>query len=74
MVRKIIVAIYHMLSTGEVFNPSDLASVEISDINRVKYTKNNFPRSSKQLFSLDLIQGNIVLLISSITSNLISLT
>lgn len=52
--RKILVAIYHMLSTGEVFNPSDLASVETSDKDRVKYTKNNFLQSTKQLFSLGL--------------------
>lgn len=28
--RKILVAIYHMLKTGEVFNPSDMADVETS--------------------------------------------
>lgn len=63
--KKILIAIYHMLSTGEVFNPSDLASVETSDKDRVKYTKNNFLQSAKQLFSLGLTQDEIVQLISS---------
>ncbi len=63
--RKILVAIYHMLSTGEVFNPSDLASVETSDKDRVKFTTNNFLQSTKQLFSLGLTQDEIVQLISS---------
>ena len=52
--RKILVAIYHMLSTGEVWNPTDLASVETSTEDRIKYTKNNFKQSAKQLISLGL--------------------
>ena len=67
--RKILVAIYHMLSTGEVWNPSDLASSETSDKDRLKYTKNNFKQSLKQLFSLgltseelfDLVNQNAIL-------------
>ena len=72
--RKILVAIYHMLSTGEVFNPSDLASIETSDKDRVKYTKNNFLQSTKQLFSLGLSQEEIVALVSSQSSNLTPIT
>ena len=72
--RKILVAIYHMLSTGEVFNPSDLASVETSNKDRVKYTKNNFLQSTKQLFSLGLTQDEIIQLISSQNSNLTPIT
>ena len=52
--RKILVAIYHILSTGEVWNPTDLASVETSTEDRIKYTKNNFKQSAKQLISLGL--------------------
>lgn len=52
--RKILVAIYHMISTGEVWNPTDLASVETSAKDRIKYTKNNFKQSVKQLISLGL--------------------
>lgn len=72
--RKILVAIYHMLSTGEVFNPSDLASVETSDKDRVKYTKNNFLQSTKQLFSLGLTQDEIIQLISLQNFNLTPIT
>ncbi len=52
--RKILVAIYHMISTGEVWNPTDLASIETTTEDRIKYTKNNFRQSAKQLFSLGL--------------------
>ena len=52
--RKILVAIYHMISTGEVWNPTDLTSVETSTKDRIKYTKNNFKQSAKQLISLGL--------------------
>jgi len=62
--RKILVAIYHMLSTGEVWNPSDLASVETSDKDRIKYTKNNFNQSLKQLLSLGLTSDELINLIN----------
>ena len=58
-----------MLLTGEVFNPSDLANIETSDKNRIKYTKNNFVQSTKQLFSLGLTREEIVILINSQNSN-----
>ena len=58
--RKILVAIYHMLSTGEVWNPTDLASVETSDKDRIKYTKNNFNQSLKQLLSLGLTSDELL--------------
>ena len=70
--RKILVAIYHMLLTGEVFNPSDLANVETSDKDRIKYTKNNFVQSTKQLFSLGLTQEEIIILINSQNSNILT--
>ena len=52
--RKILVAIYNMLSTGELFNPSDMSKVETSDKDKIKYTKNNFIQSTKQLISLGI--------------------
>ena len=52
--RKILVAIYHMLSTGELFNPSDASKVETTDKDKIKFTKNNFMQSTKQLLSLGL--------------------
>lgn len=61
--RKILVAIYHMLSTGEVWNPTDLASIETSDKDRIKYTKNNFNQSLKQLLSLGLTSDELLNLV-----------
>lgn len=57
--RKILVAIYHILSTGEVWNPTDLASNETNDKDRIKYTKNNFKQSLKQLLSMGLTSDDI---------------
>ena len=61
--RKILVAIYHMLLTGEVWNPRDLASNETSDKDRLKYTKNNFKQSLKQLMFLGLTSDDLIDLI-----------
>ena len=58
--RKILVAIYHMFTTGEVWNPKDLASNETSDKDRLKYTKNNFKQSLKQLLSLGLTEEELL--------------
>ena len=65
--RKILVAVYHMLSTGEVFNPSDLSKVETTDKDKIKYTKSNFLQSTKQLLSLGITEEEILLLINSKT-------
>lgn len=62
--RKILVSIYHMLSTGEVWNPKDLTSIETSDKDRIKYTKNNFNQSLKQLLSLGLTSDQLIDLIN----------
>ena len=58
--RKILVAIYHMLLTGEVWNPVDLASVETPVQDRIKYTKSNFNQSLKQLLSLGLTSEELL--------------
>lgn len=62
--RKILVAIYHMLLTGEVWNPSDLANVETNSKDRIKYTKNNLNQSIKQLLSLGLTSEELISLIN----------
>ena len=62
--RKILVAIYHMFITGEVWNPTDLASVETPIQDRIKYTKNNFNQSFKQLLSLGLTSEELIELIN----------
>ena len=61
--RKILVAIYHIFETGEVWNPFDLASVETPVEDRIKYTKNNFDQSLKQLLSLGLTSEELINLI-----------
>ena len=63
--RKILVAIYHMLSTGEFFNPTDLSKVETSDKDKIKFTKNNFLQSTKQLISLGLTIDDLQTLMQS---------
>ena len=61
--RKILIAIYHMFETGEVWNPVDLASIETPVEDRIKYTKNNFDQSLKQLLSLGLTSEELINLI-----------
>ena len=53
-----------MLSTGEVWNPTDLSSVETTIEDRIKYTKNNFNQSFKQLLSLGLTSEELIDLIN----------
>ena len=67
--RKILVAIYHMMLTGETFNPSDLASIETNDNDRMKYTKNNLKQDIKQLLSLGLTTDEIFNLIQEQNAN-----
>lgn len=62
--RKILVAIYHMFLTGEVWNPVDLASIETPVEDRIRYTKNNFNQSLKQLLSLGLTSEDLINLIN----------
>ena len=62
--RKILVSIYHMFQTGEVWNPTDLASIETPIEDRIKYTKNNFNQSFKQLLSLGLTSEELIELIN----------
>lgn len=47
--------ICHILSTGKVMNPSDLELNKTTDKDKLKYTRKNFERYLKQLFSLELI-------------------
>ena len=54
-----------MLSTGKLFNPSDDSKVETSDKDKIKYTKNNFMQSTKQLISLGLTIDELQAIITS---------
>lgn len=68
--RKILVAIYHMISTGEVWNPCDLSIIETPVEDKIKYTKNNFNQSLKQLFSLGLTSEELINLVNQNANNL----
>ena len=59
-----------MFETGEVWNPVDLASVETPVEDRIKYTKNNFNQSFKQLLSLGLTYEELIDLINQNASKL----
>lgn len=45
---KILVAIYHILKTDEVFNPCDIADKETLQKQRIEYIKNNFKNAYNQ--------------------------
>ena len=61
--RKILVAAYHMLLTGEIWNPADLAEVETTVEQRIKYVKNNFKSDIKQLLNIGLTVEELTLMI-----------
>ena len=61
--RKILVAIYHMLSINTTWSPTDLSSIETPITDRIKYTKNNLNQSVKQLLSLGLTSDELIGLI-----------
>lgn len=44
---------------SEAWNPTDMASNETSDKDRLKHAKNNFSQSLKQLLSLGLTTDDI---------------
>lgn len=52
--RKILVAIYHMLLTGEICKPRDLSDIETPVKQREKNLKNNLKSKIKQLLSIGL--------------------
>lgn len=67
--RKILVAVYHILKTGEVFNPSDMADVETSQQQRISYIKNNLRNAFRQLVRTGLTDEEILELIMKDPSN-----
>ena len=60
-----------MFQTGEVWNPTDLASIETPIEDRIKYTKNNFNQSFKQLLSLGLTSEELINLINQNANKLL---
>lgn len=67
--RKILVAIYHILKTGEVFNPSDMADVETTKQQRIEYIKNNLRNAFNQLSRTGLSDEEILQFIIKKSSN-----
>lgn len=57
--RKILVAIYHMLRTGKIWNPRDLSNIETPVEQREKYLKNNLKSDINQLLSIGLAIGDL---------------
>lgn len=58
--RKILIAIYHMLKTGEVFNPSNMADIETTQKQRIEYIKNNLKNAYNQLSRTGLSEEEIM--------------
>lgn len=58
--RKILIAIYHMLKTGEVFNPSDMADIEMTQKQRIEYIKNNLKNAYNQFTRTGLCEKEIM--------------
>ena len=67
--RKILVVIYHILKTGEVFNPSDMADVETTKQQRIEYIKNNLRNAFNQLSRTGLSDEEILQFIIKKSSN-----
>lgn len=67
--RKILVAIYHILKTGEVFNPSDMADVETTKEDRIAYITNNFRNAFNQLSRTGLSEEEILSIIIKKSDN-----
>lgn len=60
IVRRILIAIYHMIKTDELFNPSDLADIETSQKKRIEYIKNNSKNAYNQLMRTELSEKQIL--------------
>lgn len=56
-----------MLSTGEVFSPTDLADIETPVELRINYISNNFKQSVKQLKSVGLTTEQILELLHPVS-------
>ncbi len=67
--RKILVAIYHILKTGEVFDPSDMADVATTKEQRIAYIKNNLRNAFSQLSRTGLTEEEILQIIIKKSNN-----
>lgn len=71
--RKILVAIYHIIKTGELWNPADLADIETPVETRVKYLKNNLKSTLKELLNNGITLDQIRELLPSESDSIISI-
>jgi len=62
--RMILTAIYHMLSTGEIFNPCDLYKVDMPQELRDKQKEKALKRAAKLLIAQGIIQASDISAIS----------
>ena len=67
--RKILVATYHILKTGEIFNPSDMADVETTKEQHINYIKNNLRNACNQLSRTSLTEEEILKIIIKKSDN-----
>lgn len=58
--RKILIAIYHMFKTGEIFNPTDMSDIETTQKQRIEYIKNNLKNAYNQLSRTGLSEEEIM--------------
>ena len=58
--RMILTAIYHMLSTGEVWNPSDLDQIDMPPALREKEVQKSLHRAAKLLVAHGLISPDLI--------------
>lgn len=54
----ILTAVYHMLSTGEIFNPCDLDQVDMPQELRDKQKEKALKRAAKLLIAQGIIQAS----------------
>lgn len=62
--RKILVAIYHIIKTGAIFNSSDMADIETTKQQRIDYIKNKLRNAFNQLSRTGLSDEEILQIIT----------
>lgn len=68
--RKILVTIYHILKTGEVFKPSDIADIETTKQQHIEYVKNNLRNAFNPLSHTCLSDEEILQIINKSNNSL----
>jgi hypothetical protein len=58
--RMILTAIFHMLSTGALWNPADLDQIDMSPQMKAKEQRNQLRRAAKLLITHGLISADLI--------------